>query len=114
MTKCVKANVSVLATLAGVEEQTVISAITAVNTSKSFNVVTTKNTIQITPVGSQMSGIIEIYNFKGELIKTITNTGNIMVWDARDSNGKFAKKGLYIFKADGKNINCQIKAPLMW
>lgn len=68
MTKCIKANVSVLATLAGVVEQTGIHTMAPVNKSKSFTVLTTKNSIQIILGGNQLSGIVEIYDSKGRLV----------------------------------------------
>jgi len=68
MTKCVKANVAVLATLAGVEEQTGITTKSTVNTSKSFIVLNTNNTIRIKLGENQLSGNIEIYDNKGRLV----------------------------------------------
>ncbi len=92
MTKCVKANLAVLATLAGVEEQTGISTITPDN-NKSFNVLYTNGTIQITPVDNQLSGIIEIYDFKGRLVykSSITNEN----WNGTKINGNTFAGGIY-------------------
>ncbi len=79
MTKCVKANVAVFATLAGIEDQTGITTLSPVNTGKTFTAINTKNTIQIKLGENQLSGVIEIYDNKGRLVYTngmVENNGN--------------------------------------
>lgn len=68
MTKCIQANVATLATLAGVNDPTSMITLANMNKSQSFTVFNKNNTIHITPIGDQLSGIIEISDLKGRIV----------------------------------------------
>ncbi len=49
---------------------------------------------------------IEIYNIKGQLIKTFTNltvsnNSGSVIWDGKDKNGKIVESGIYLYRLSG-------------
>ena len=50
--------------------------------------------------------VIQIYNIKGQLIKTFTNltvsnNSGSVIWDGKDKNGKTVESGIYLYRLKG-------------
>jgi flagellar hook assembly protein FlgD len=55
---------------------------------------------------------LEIYNIKGQLVKTLVNEvlpagEHSIIWDGRDSSGNRVSSGIYLYKL---NVNDKTKA----
>lgn len=68
MTKCIKANLAVFATLAGVVDQTSIARTKALQQNRAFTIANTGNTIKISPINTPLTGSIEITDLKGRIV----------------------------------------------
>ncbi|HQQ67482.1 MAG TPA: hypothetical protein PLX77_01515, partial [Candidatus Cloacimonadota bacterium] len=56
---------------------------------------------QDTQVLSQVNGI-DIFNIKGQLIRSLELTKGETVWDGKDNGGKPSPRGIYLLRSNTK------------
>lgn len=68
---------------------------------KKHTAVTIEN--QIAPLTSAYNINVEIFDINGDSVRTLSGVGPQLVWNGRDSSGRYVKPGLYMIKVTVEN-----------
>ncbi|MDP8209765.1 MAG: T9SS type A sorting domain-containing protein [Candidatus Stygibacter australis] len=58
-------------------------------------------------------GVVEIFNVKGQKVRTLEATTNQVYWDGCNTNGKLAATGIYMYQFSNKNFSSTVSKMIL-
>jgi len=74
-----------------------------------------KGTVLSFDLGSDylQDGIVEIFNVKGQKVRTLEATTNQVYWDGHDKNGRLSATGIYMYQFSNKNFSSTVSKMIL-